>query len=566
MWTPSQQVKKPIGPETYKRKNGLWFLLCLTFSFAPARMALAQDVLTWHNDSARTGQILEEHQLTPKNVNARTFGRLFAIRVDGKVDAEPLYVAHQRIYPGGLRNVLYVATEHDSLYAFDADNGQQLWHMTLLQPGETPSDNRNCGQITPEIGITATPVIDRRRGAHGAIYVVTMTKNTTGEYAQKLHALDLMDGKEQPGSPEEIHASYVNDQDAGAGRIATFDPKQYAERAALLLDHGVVYTTWTSHCDHDPYNGWILGYDASTLKQVTALDITPGGKEGAIWQSGAGPAADFAGNVYLLSANGTFDTNLNPRGFPSKGDFGNSFLKLSAHNGKLTVEDYFTPFDVEKENALDMDLGSGGALVLPGMRDAAGHIQHLVVGAAKDRNIYLLQRDAMGRFDPTGNQNAYQEIFKALKGSVYRGQPAYFDGRLYLSSADDFLYAFRFIDARLGAEPVSHTLIKFGYPGAGLSVSANGKHDAIVWAVETSKGYQQGPAVLHAYDAADLTRELYNSDQAPGSRDRFGAGNKFITPMVAHGKVYVGTTEGVGVFGLLPKSETRSRKAAAPPE
>jgi outer membrane protein assembly factor BamB len=547
-------------------KKSLRFLLCLTFHLAAADLTPAQDVLTWHNDSARTGQTLQEQQLTLENVNAKTFGRLFVIRVGGKVDAEPLYVAHQRIYPSGLCNALYVATEHDSLYAFDADSGQQLWHATLLQPGETPSDNRHCGQITPEIGITATPVIDRSRGAHGTIYVVTMSKNATGDYAQKLHALDLMDGKEQPGSPEEIRASYVIDQNADAPRVATFDPKQYAEMAALLLDHGVVYTTWTSHCDHDPYNGWILGYDARTLKQVTALDITPGGTEGAIWQSGAGPAADSTGNVYLLSANGTFDTNLNARGFPSKDDFGNSFLKLSAHNGKLRVEDYFTPFDVEKENALDMDLGSGGALVLPDMRDAAGHIHHLVVGAAKDRNIYLLQRDAMGRFDPAGNQNAYQEIFKALKGSVYRGQPVYFDGRLYLSSADDFLYTFRFINARLDGEPVSHTLIKFAYPGAGLSVSANGKHDAIVWAVESSKGYQDGPAVLHAYDATDLTRELYNSDQASGSRDRFGASNKFIAPMVANGKVYVGTTEGVGVFGLLPNSETRSRKAAAPPE
>ncbi len=287
----------------------------------------AQDVLTWHNDNARTGQNLAEKILTPQNVNPKTFGKLFIIRVDRKVDAEPLYVHKLEIQHHGLRNALFVATEHGSVYAFDADTGKQFWHVRLLKDGETPSDNRNCGQITPEIGITSTPVIDRHLGPHGAIYAVTMSRDQAGRYFQRLHALDLETGEEEFGGPVEIHATF---SDASA-----FDPKQYAERAALLLLNGVIYTTWTSHCDHNPYNGWVIGYNARTLKQTAALDITPNGEEGAVWQSGAGPAADPQGRVYLMSANGTFDTVLNSDGFPSRGDFGNSFLKISTQGGKL---------------------------------------------------------------------------------------------------------------------------------------------------------------------------------------------------------------------------------------
>ncbi|HMF64752.1 MAG TPA: hypothetical protein VK608_11745 [Edaphobacter sp.] len=530
------------------------FLAALSL-LAIGRDAEAQDVLTWHNDNARTGVNHDEKLLTLQNVNSKTFGKLFTIQVDGKVDAQPLYVANLRIANEGLRNVLFVATEHDSLYAFDADRGKQFWHIQLLKTGETPSDNVSCGQITPEIGVTSTPVIDRRAGPHGTIYVVAMSKDSQGHYLQKLHGLDLTNGKEEFGGPEEIRATFPGSGAASINGTATFDPKQYAERAALLLVNGVIYTTWTSHCDHNPYNGWIIGYSARTLKQMAVLDITPNGEEGAIWQSGAGPAADAEGNIYLLSANGTFDTTLNPQGFPSKGDFGNSFLKLSMRDRRLSVADYFTPFNVVAENAVDQDLGSGGAVVLPDMRDASGKTQHLVVGAAKDLNIYLLNRDAMGKFNPgEGNHNIYQQAYKALKGVRYRGHPVYFDGRLYCSSVDDFLYAFKFVDARLVEQPVSHTPKKFAYPGALPSVSANGLQNAIVWAVENGDGDQVGPAVLHAFDANNLANELYNSDQAPGLRDRFGDGNKFITPMIAHGKVYVGTTNGVGIFGLLPNS------------
>jgi outer membrane protein assembly factor BamB len=526
-----------------------------------------QDVLTWHNDSARTGQNLEEKMLTLENVNPKTFGELFTLHVDGKVDAEPLYAEKIEVAHAGVRNVLFVATEHDSLYAFDADSGTQLWQVQLLKPGETPSDRVHCGQIEPEIGITSTPVIDLHRGGHGMIYVAAMSKDPHGRYIQRLHALNLRTGGEEFHGPVEIQATFPGSGSSSRGGSQIFDPKQYAERAALLLANGMIYTTWTSHCDHDPYNGWIISYGARTLKQTAVLDITPNGEEGAIWQSGAGPATDPQGNVYLLSANGTFDTVLDNEGFPSHGDFGNSFLKLSTRARKLSVADYFTPFDVIAENGNDMDLGSGGPVVLPEMTDASGTVRHLVVGAAKDRNIYLLDRDAMGKFNPQGNQQIYQEIPKALKGTVYRGQPTYFDGRLYCSSADDLIREFRFADARLIDEPHSLTAIKFAYPGASPSISANGSRNAILWAVENvnfwAKDKNLNPAVLHAYDATDLSRELYNSNQAPAGRDHFGIGNKFITPMIAHGKIYIGTTDGVAVFGLFSESGSANTNASA---
>ncbi len=514
--------------------------------------AAAQDVLTWHNDNARTGQNLGEKILTLQDVNSKKFGKLFTVHVDGKVDAEPLYAGGIEIPSEGLRNVLFVATEHDSVYALDADTGKQFWHVRLLAPEEMPSDNHNCSQVTPEIGITSTPVIDLHRGPHGTIYLVSMSKDRGGRYMQRLHALDLRTGGEEFDGPVEVHATFPGTGAASRGGTEIFDPKQYEERAALLLVHGVVYTSWASHCDFDPYNGWIIGYSARTLKQTAVLDFTPNGEKGSVWQSGAGPAADAQGNVYLLSANGTFDTVLDSKGFPSRRDFGNAFLKIAASGGRLSVADYFTMFNVVAENAIDGDLGSSGPLVLPDMKDASGKTWRLAVGAGKDRNIYLVNRDAMGKFDPQGNQNIYQEIYNALKGANLqvhrgtRGAPAYFDGQIYYGALNQPIRAFRFANARLLEEPVSCTASSFIYPGATPSVSADGTRNGILWAAENKDA-----AVLHAYDANDLAHELYNSNEALSGRDHFGSGNKFITPMIAHGKVYVGTTDGVGVFGLL---------------
>jgi len=502
------------------------------------------NVNTYHNDTTRSGQNLGETILTLSNVNSSSFGKLFVISVDGKVDAEPLYLTQITIPNQGMHNVLYVATEHDSVYGFDADSGAMLWQVSMLGAGETTSDDHGCGQVTPEIGITSTPVIDPKAGPHGSIYVVAMSKDGSGNYHQRLHALDVTTGAEEFGGPHDIQASFPGSGDNSSGGNVIFAPGQYEERASLLLLNGVVYTAWTSHCDFRPYTGWIMGFDQSTLAQVSVLNVTPNGSEGSVWMSGAGLAADASGNIFLLDANGTFDTALDANGFPSQGDFGNAFLKISTANQRLAVADYFEMFNQGAENGSDEDLGSGGALLLPDLTDSSGQTRHLAVGAGKDSNIYVVDRDAMGKFNPNTN-NIYQEIQGALSGSVY-SMPAYFNNVVYYGAYGDSIKAFAISNAKLASTPTSQTGNAFGYPGATPSISANGSSNAILWAAENG-----GSAVLHAYDATNLSHELYNSNQASGGRDQFGAGNKFITPMITNGKVYVGTTNGVGVFGLL---------------
>lgn len=524
------------------QKHVGWLAAALLF----AAILPAQDVLTYHNDLARTGLDSSETILTPSNVNSGSFGKLFVLSVDGKVDAQPLYVSGVTIPNNGMHNVLVVATEHDSVYGFDADNGSELWQVSLLLPGETTSDDRGCDQVEPEIGITATPVIDRAAGPDGAIYVVAMSKDSSGTYHQRLHALDLTTGQEEFGGPKEVQAQYPGSGDNSSGGNVIFDPKQYKERPGLVLLNSTVYTFWSSHCDIEPYTGWIIGYGFSTLAQTSVFNITPNGSEGSIWASGAAPAVDASGNIYFLAANGTFDMTLNAQGFPSLGDYGNAFVKISVNGSTLSVADYFNMFNTVSESSADEDLGSGGALVLPDMTDSNGVTRHLAVGAGKDQNIYLVDRDNMGKFNPASN-NIYQELPSALGGQEF-GMPAYFANQIYYGAAGDSLRAFQFSTAQLQQNPSSVTSTQFTYPGTTPSVSANGTTNGIVWAIENTD-----PAVLHAYDALDLTHELYNSNQA-GPRDQFGTGNKFITPTIANGKVYVATTSGVGVFGLLSAS------------
>ena len=507
--------------------------------------AQAADVLTYHNDNARTGANLNETTLTHANVNVAQFGLLHVLATDGKVDAQPLYAGSVVIPVQGQRNVLIVPTEHDTVYAFDANGSGILWSVSLLGSGEVPSDNRGCSQVTPEIGITSTPVIDRNLGPNGTIFVVAMSKNASGQYFQRLHALDLATGTESL-PPVTVNATYPGTGDNSSGGNVVFAPGQYEERAGLLLLNGVVYTAWSSHCDVRPYTGWVIGYDENTLAQTSVLNITPNGSLGAIWMSGAGLAAD-ANYIYFLAGNGTFDTTLTPSGFPTNQNFGNAFIKLSTAGNVLTPIDYFATFNTPSENSQDLDLGSGGALVLPDMLDAQGLTRQLAVGAGKDQNLYLVDRSNMGKFN-AGNDNAiYQKLGGALPGGVW-AMPAYFNGTLYYGSVGNPLKAFPFQSARLSTSS-SQSPGSFAYPGTTPGVSANGTANAIVWAAENSN-----PAVLHAYAATNLAIELYNSRQAANGRDNFGAGNKFITPTIADGQVYVGTTTGVGVFGLLNQS------------
>ena len=509
----------------------------------PPSIPVTTDVLTYHNDVARTGQNLAETTLTIDNVNSSTFGKLGFYSVDGLVDAEPLYASQAAVPSKGTHNLLIVASEHGSVYAFDADSGATIWQVTTLKTGETTSDDRGCGQITPEIGVTSTPVIDRASGPNGAVYVVAMSKDSSGNYHQRLHALDLVLGTELFGGPTDVQATYPGTGDNSNGTNVVFDPGQYAERAALLLLNGVIYTAWTSHCDIRPYTGWIMGYSESTLAQTSVLNVTPNGNEGSIWMAGAGLAADSSGNIYFLDANGDFDTTLNASGFPSDGDYGNAFMKLSTSAG-LAVADFFEMNNGVSESDSDTDLGSGGTIVLPDLNDGSGNTLHLAVGAGKDSNLYLVNRDSMGKFAANSN-NIYQELAGALPGGVW-AMPAYFNNTIYYGSVGSLIQAFTITNAKLSTSSTAQTANSFAYPGATPSISANGTSNGIVWAVENSN-----PAVLHAYNAASLS-ELYNSNQAGNGRDQFGSGNKFITPMIVNGKVFVGTPSGVAVFGLLP--------------
>lgn len=508
-----------------------------------AAVASTTDVLTYHNDNARTGQNLTEAILNVSNVTSSRFGKLGFYPVDGLVDAQPLYASNVAVPGNGTHNLLIAATEHDSVYAFDADSGSTIWHISMLKAGETTSDNRGCSQITPEIGVTSTPVIDRTRGANGVVYVVAMSRDGSGNYYQRVHALDLALGTELFGGPVVVQAKYPGTGDNTDGTNVTFDAKQYAERSGLLLLNGILYTGWTSHCDQGLYTGWIIAYNAATLAQTSVLNVTPNGSEGSIWMSGAGLAADSSGNIYFLDANGDFDTTLNAGGFPAKGDYGNAFMKLATSSG-LAVADYFEMDNEAAENGSDTDLGSGGALVLPDLSDGAGHTMHLAVGAGKDSNLYVVNRDSMGKFS-ANNSAIYQELPGQLPGGVW-AMPAYFDGTVYYGSVGSPIQAFKITNAKLSATATARTSTSFAYPGATPSISANGASNGIVWAVENNS-----PAVLHAYDAGTLN-ELYNSNQASGNRDQFGADNKFITPTIVNGKVFVGTPNGVAVFGLLP--------------
>ncbi|HEY6770413.1 MAG TPA: hypothetical protein VI386_37190, partial [Candidatus Sulfotelmatobacter sp.] len=505
----------------------------------------AFDVATYQYDNTRAGVNPSETALTPANVNSTVFGKIGFYPVDGPIDGQPLYLSQVVIPSKGTHNIVYAVTEKDSVYAYEADHANILWQVSLLGAGETPSDDHGCpSQVSPDIGITSTPVIDRNMGPHGALYTVAMSKDSSGKYFQRVHALDLTTGAELFNGPTVVQASFPGTGQGSVGGNVIFDPGQYKERVGLLLSNGILYTMWASHCDYLPYTGWIIGYDASTLAQAQVLNITPNGAWGAVWMSGAAPAADLNGDIYFLDGNGTFDTTLDTNGFPIDHDFGNSFIRLST-TGTLQVADYFTMFNTADETAIDQDLGSGGAAVLVDVLDNSHNLHQLAIGAGKDKVIYIVDRVMMGKFNAATN-NIYQEVTGALNHGVF-SKPAYFNNTIYFGAVSDNIRAFQISNAFLSASSSSQSGGTYQYPGATPTISANGISNAIVWAVEDSS-----PAVLHAYDATNLANELYNSNQASGSRDHFTTVDKFIVPIVTSGKVFVGTTSGIAVFGLLP--------------
>ena len=477
--------------------------------------------------------------------------------VSGLVDAEPLYVGNLNM-SGTAHNVLFVATEQDIVYAFDADTFDLLWQQSVLGANETPSDSRACGQISPSIGVTSTPVIDRSAGPNGTIFLVSMTKDSSNNYHHRLHALDLVTHAELNGGPTEVQASVSGTATGSVGGTVTFVPSQYKERASLLLLGGTIYTTWASNCDDPNYTGWVIGYNEASLQRqsvlnVTANGTTQGGKEGGIWMAGSGPAADSAGAIYLLVGNGTFDTTLNGGGFPINSNYGNAFLKLTASGNNLTVADYFVMHNAcctgTSESNQDTDLGSGGVMLLPDVQDNSAHTWHLALGAGKDGFIYMVNRDSLGKFNASNDKAIYQKDNDpngdssgtgVLGGGIWSA-PAYFNNTVYYGPNGNKLLAFSISNAKLSTAPASMSPTAFGYPGVTPSVSANGTANGIVWAIANGNPL----STLYAYDATNLTNQLFQISFADNIY------NKYVTPLVANGRVYVGTPNMVVVFGLL---------------
>ena len=470
----------------------------------------------------------------------------------------PNYVSSAQVYSGGqlqgTHNLLIVATEHDSLYAFDADSGTLYWQSSMLGSGEVPSDSRNCDDLTPEIGITATPVIDRSAGPNGTIYVVAVSKTSnSSSYFARLHAVDLGTGQDLL-TPVLIQATYPDPEghfpaqlQDGNGNVF-FDPRYERNRAGLVLSNGIIYTCWALiYCEHLGA-GWVISYDQKTLNPLywitTDPDGTPiapnaelsNGSGAGIWMSGSAPAVDSAGNLYLSTGNGPFDSTL------STGDFGQSVLKLPP--ALTPVTDYFTPFDYANDEVNDLDMASGGTMLLD-MTDSSNQLHHLLLAAGKDSNLYVLNRDSLGEFN-SGTNNVYQELPGALPSGVW-GSPAYFNGSVYYGAGNgDFNYGplqqFQFnTNAKLNPAS-SHSSEVFICQG-GPAVSSSGNTNGIVWACEY---FVSAPPVLHAYNALNLGSELYS-----GSAGSSTGSVKYALPTVCNGKVFFGTANSVAVFGLL---------------
>jgi hypothetical protein len=504
-----------------------------------------QGMFTYRDDSGRTGQNLNETTLTPANVNSTQFGKLISYPVDGAIYAQPLYVASLTMPGHAVHNVVYVATQHDSVYAFDADgkSSEALWHVSFINPvaGVTSVNGAELGNdggfFNNEVGITGTPAID---AVGGRLYVVAYTKEN-GTYVYRLHALDLVTGAERSGGPVVIQASVAGtgDESNGQGQVL-FDPKEHMQRPGLLLLNGAVYIAFGTIAEFRPWHGWLLAYNATTLQPVATFNTSPNAFGNSIWEAGCAPAADVSGNIYVATANGTFDVST---GGP---DYGDSVLKLEPR--ALAVLDWFSPFNTQFLDVGDYDLGSGGTMLLP---DQPGLHPHLLVVAGKEGRIYLLDRDNLGHFNPVSDQ-VVQELIGGIKPFNFT-TPAYWQSNVYYASAYDNLRMFPVRNGLLSSSTAAVSPETFGYAGASPSISANRSSNGIVWVIDTSATsatFTGGPAVLRAYDATNVAHEFYDSTQA-GARDTLGPAVKFTVPTVIGGKVYVGTATELDVLGLL---------------
>lgn len=522
--------------------SSLGLFLMVSLFLCPSSSLAQVAVTTYHNDNARTGQNLNETVLTPANVNVNSFGKLFSYRLpdDSFVYAQPLILPNVNLPGQGKRNVLFIATSHDVLYAFDADGIDEspLWSADLAASvGGIPvpaGDVLGVG-LAPELGISSTPVIDIQSGT---IYVVAFTKEE-GRYVQRLHALDVATGQEKFKGPVEIDASVPGSGDGG--NVVTFNPATQNQRPALLMSQGQIYLGWGSFDDNPVYHGWVISYDAHTLKQTAVFNSTPDGDSGSTWILGS-LTADQSGQVYTVTGNGTVST-------PDGGqDFGESFIKLTSG---LKVADFFTPFNFDSLNADDIDVGSGGPLLVPDQPDSS---RHLMIGTGKEGRIYLMDRDNLGQFQPDGDQ-IVQEIPNAFSGCVFNecmfGTPGYWKQNVYFLPSGNSLQSYRLSHGLLSTTPASQASTAFEGHGATPSISANGGSNGIVWAVRVDDSTATADsALLYAYDASDVSRELYNTSQN-SDRDDLGQGQNFIVPTIANGKVYVAARNQVSVYGLV---------------
>jgi hypothetical protein len=550
-------------------------------------------VFTYHNDAARDGTNTQEYALKPSTLNTTTFGKLFACTVNGAIYAQPLWIKGLSI-GGGIHNVIIVATQHDSVYAFDADSNPcvQYWRVNLLDAAHgatgtekpvTWNDVGNCfGDIYPEVGVTGTPVIDQTTNT---IYLVSASESnviTSGNCAgssatfyHRLHALDLVTGSEKFNAPVTIAASVPGTGDGSSGGMVSFNSQLHHQRSGLALSKGNVYVVFAAHEDATPYHGWVISYTASNVQhQVAVFNTTPngvGGADGGIWAGGGAPAVDGGGDIYITTGNGVFDEAPPPPDY----DYGDSILRLhpslgSTPNGiNLSVKGWFTPYDQLMLAHVDGDLGSGAAVLLPNQTSGAGP-RHLLAQVGKEGVVYLIDRDNMGQFNPLNNN----QIMQSFSGPSFGlwGTPALWHNHLYTGGQGDSLKQFSFDPATelFNTAVASQSAQVFGYPGTVPSTSSQGASHGIVWAIDASLyGYAtpnagvscsvvpvpaacSGPAVLHAYDATNLAVEYWNSTLAAGNRDQAGNAVKFVPPTVVNGKVYVGTRTELDVYGLFP--------------
>ncbi len=538
--------------------------LCVAF----AQTGLTADLLISRYNLARTSVTTDEIALNVSNVNVSGFGKIRTLAADAQVYAQPLYISSVPIYNSsnqfqGRHNVVLVCTEHDTVYAYDADTGATLWKRTVIPTGQSYSDSVNCTDLTPSFGITSTPAVDLNAGPHGRIFLASYSRDTAGNYHQWINALDLSTGQDAIPAVE-LAATYPGTGPESSNGVITFHPFMSWVRAGVVLWNNTIYLTFASHCDNETftnnvngskyvggYSGFIMAYDEATLKQVAVGNLVPNGgppdgdlqygSGGTIWNAGCAAAVDSNGYMYGSDGNGAFN--------PAAGSYSDSLVKLSTNlsTGRVSVVDYFTPYNQAALAAKDQDYGSGSSLVIPDQKDASGKVWHLVTANGKDGNIYIANRDNLGKYNAGGsdNHNIYQEIVQGAAGGVF-SSPAYFNGALYFGPASHQIRRFSFTNAKLNTVPDNMSPNTFAWPGTSPTISAFGTANGILWAHERTKTN----AILHAYDANDLDDELWNSSQN-SSRDGLDTPVKFVLPTVANGRVFIGTVTAVTEYGLL---------------